>query len=296
MKTKAKSIMIHLLLFVCFTSLANLSYQSNHSRTSAKDLQCIFYNVTYLNCTFHMEVLEETQYFLFFSRKKHTEECPNYTQDMQKSKTVCHFPSLNFPNYKDFPEFTIYVNGTSKQTVIQPLSQEFYRFEIEKLNPPLHVSVADDLRLKWEQPPFSFQIAPICFIYELCIDDLHLKIKTQIENINTPYTLSNLDLSRRYTLQLRVKGGGSCGFNESLWSDWTEAIYVGSEKENVSNNLILALVTVLLIMIIFLVCICRRYKLLFRLYPPIPHPKIKIDEASLKWIQAQGHTSNSNGY
>ncbi|XP_041115984.1 interleukin-5 receptor subunit alpha-like isoform X2 [Polyodon spathula] len=219
--------MIHLLLFVGFTSLASLSYQKNHSKTSAKDLQCLFYNVTYLNCSFHMELLEETQYFLFFSRKDHTEECPNYTQDKQKSKTVCHFPNLNFPDYKNFPEFTIYVNGTSNKTTIQPLSKEFYRFEIEKLNPPLHVSITDDLRLKWEQPPFSFKIAQSCFIYELCIDDLHLKIKNQIENINSPYSLSSLDLSRRYELQLRVKGDGSCGLNESLWSDWTKAIYVG---------------------------------------------------------------------
>lgn len=60
-------------------------------------------------------------------------------------------------------------------------------------------------------------------------------LQTQIENINTPYTLSNLDLSRRYTLQLRVKGGGSCGFNESLWSDWTEAIYVGTLPVRLNN-------------------------------------------------------------
>ncbi|XP_074862047.1 interleukin-5 receptor subunit alpha [Carettochelys insculpta] len=261
---------------------AELQPLSGAVETSVTNLSCVIYfsinNTASLHCTWlaGKAAPEDTKYFLFYRYKSYTEECQEYSKEKWGRNIGCRFSTTYIKN-TDLEELVIiHINGSSKYTAIKPFEQLFKPNAIEKVNLPRNVTVSlkqNNLLIKWEKPDSPWK--ETCFEYELNICNSKIGY-TQISKTKSHNFSLRIDETCRYSIQIRANR--HFFYDEGLWSDWTEPLYIGksqniyqlySKAYGVLSVLILSVCSMALLVAI----ICRKYHVWNRLFPPIPTPQ-----------------------
>nr|XP_015218847.1 PREDICTED: granulocyte-macrophage colony-stimulating factor receptor subunit alpha-like [Lepisosteus oculatus] len=262
-------------IFVMLTDCEKIRNQQEDNLPSGSSVECIIYNVTSLNCSWY-PAMTECQSTLGFWQMGQVKECPVYLKDNRRGRNKCHFQSISI--IRDV-QFTVQINVSVSLLPNLSFSQMFEPYEIEKLNPPLDFRYSlkkESFSLFWKPPPTKDPIMKNCFVYQLIIKGMDSKHKENITlNEKTSYT-TETDITKRYAFKLRVRGTKDCGFG-NIWSEWTEETYEGTGKY--SDVLIFtSLATLTLILTLILLYVFKRYKLIDKIFPAIPHPKEKMAE------------------
>ncbi|NXM61140.1 CSF2R factor, partial [Illadopsis cleaveri] len=143
--------------------------------TAIENFVCVVFNVSFMNCTWHVgrTATEDTQYFLYWrpSKKENITECQNYIKDDYGRHTGCRFQNVTIEN----KPASFLVNGSRSGQNIQSYKKEIMLYEIEKLAPPLNVSVncteaSHRCSIWWQQPRTSTEKKNSCFKYEIVIE------------------------------------------------------------------------------------------------------------------------------
>ncbi|XP_062441134.1 interleukin-5 receptor subunit alpha isoform X3 [Rhea pennata] len=234
------------------------------AETSVTNLSCVNYITIYstvsLHCTWFpgKGAPEDTKYFLFYRYKTYTEECQDYIKDKWNRNIECKFSRTHIDPEEIDELIVIHINGSSKYAAIKPFQQLFNQNTIEKVNVPRNVTVfleQNDLLAKWEKPISSFPKE--CFEYEFYLCNLKSGNKQILKVSSNDFRL-RIDVTCRYSIQIRANHY-ICR-KRGFWSDWSEILYVGGNKQENSIAWILALFCVSSCSIALLVAIICKIK------------------------------------
>ncbi|NXT73515.1 CSF2R factor, partial [Zapornia atra] len=143
--------------------------------TAIENFVCVIFNVSFMNCTWEVgrTASENTQYFLYWktSKKGDFSGCQNYIEDNFGRHTGCTFENVTIKNKKA----RFLVNGSRSGQNIQSYTEIIHLYSIEKLTPPLNVTVncteaSHDCEIQWQPPRTSHVKRQNCFKYEIVIE------------------------------------------------------------------------------------------------------------------------------
>ncbi|KFQ94524.1 Granulocyte-macrophage colony-stimulating factor receptor subunit alpha, partial [Nipponia nippon] len=141
--------------------------------TAIENFVCVIFNVSFMNCTWHVgrTASRDTQYFLYWktSREEDFTGCQNYIKDNSGRHTGCRFQNVTIKNKKAY----FLVNGSRSGQNIQSISNYII---VEKLTPPLNVTVncseaSHSCEIRWQPPRTSHVKRQACFKYEIVIEN-----------------------------------------------------------------------------------------------------------------------------
>ncbi|XP_043928421.1 interleukin-5 receptor subunit alpha-like isoform X2 [Protopterus annectens] len=247
--------------------------------TFAVNLECVIYNITYLNCTWKSgkSAPKGTQYFLYYRQEKHTEACNSYTRS-ETGNIRCH-TKLSLHSAR---KISVCVNGSSTQTTILPYYASFTPLYIEKIVSPQIINISAEnqyLLIKWTTPKTRFKKRSRCFDYQVKIITLSDNSYSVINISQQKYLKYPFESPTDLLLKIRAKINIYCTTNK-YWSDWNEEIYRECPKGSVPTGeiklyLVLTFIAVLSILSVGWI-ISKRKILQVKLFPPIPDPTAKI--------------------
>ncbi|XP_048790458.1 granulocyte-macrophage colony-stimulating factor receptor subunit alpha-like isoform X4 [Lagopus muta] len=144
--------------------------------TAIENFVCVIYNISFMNCTWHVDrnASGDAQYFLYWktSRNEDFVRCQNYITDNCGRHTGCRFQNVTI---KENRKAYFLVNESRNGQNILPYRTTIYLYEIEKLTPPLNVTVnctgvSHSCEIQWQRPHTSHVDRDICFKYEIIIE------------------------------------------------------------------------------------------------------------------------------
>ncbi|NWX86285.1 CSF2R factor, partial [Nothoprocta ornata] len=147
--------------------------------TAIENFVCVIYNVSFMNCTWHVDrtAQVDTQYFLYwkYSRIKDFMECQNYIKDNWRRHTGCRFQNVTIKNNR--ADFLVNASrsGRTIHVVILFVCVLDYVFA-EKLTPPSNITVnctgvSYGCEIQWQRPRTSHVERDGCFKYEIDIEN-----------------------------------------------------------------------------------------------------------------------------
>ncbi|XP_032852451.1 granulocyte-macrophage colony-stimulating factor receptor subunit alpha-like isoform X2 [Tyto alba] len=236
--------------------------------TAIENFVCVIFNVSFMNCTWHVDrtASGDTQYFLYWktSRKEDYTGCQNYIRDNFGMHTGCRFQNVTIANKRA----CFLVNGSRSGQNIQSYKKTIFLYKIEKLTPPLNVTVNctetfHSCEIRWQPPHTSHVKRRACFKYEIVIEnqaDPQKTIKTtsKIERNITgnSYVFGSFSTGKRYSVKIRATDNG-CLVSTS-WGEWSTPVEFGKEQLTSTSSYMLFLVSVLatnLVLFLFTVSI-----------------------------------------
>ncbi|NXT90409.1 CSF2R factor, partial [Anhinga rufa] len=140
--------------------------------TAIENFVCVIFNVSFMNCTWHVgrTASGDTQYFLYWktSRKEDFTECQDYIEDNCGRHTGCRFRNVTIEKIRAY----FLVNGSVSGQNIH-ISDYII---VEKLTPPLNVTVnctetSHGCEIRWQPPHTSHVKTYACFKYEIVIEN-----------------------------------------------------------------------------------------------------------------------------
>lgn len=156
-------------------------------------------------------------------------------------------------------------------------SQKYNFRNIEILSPPPNITVERveeaHLLVQWGIPVISWTSEIPCFEYELVINDQKLEIISG----SLSHKELNPDPTLTYNVKIRTRTNSGC-HEIPLWSDWSEIFEVPPSISTPPINLrmIIGLSLGIPVVLLALLLLLRPLRVSERLFPPIPHPPIKI--------------------
>ncbi|KAH1185510.1 granulocyte-macrophage colony-stimulating factor receptor subunit alpha-like isoform X1 [Mauremys mutica] len=211
--------------------------------TSVENFSCVIYNISFMNCTWKAgrNAPEDTQYFLFlqYSKKEDEQECPHYIRDAPGRHIACSFQDV-----KDIKKRVYFlVNGSSNESEIQFYDEYIKLYEIEKLTPPLNITVncsedPAECIVRWKRPQLSHMegSGDGCFEYQIDIRNKKTNANPKESSNELPtvtktsFTFQNYNVKKKYTLQIRAKGD-ICRISQN-WGEWSEPIEFGTDGDH----------------------------------------------------------------
>nr|XP_033781756.1 interleukin-5 receptor subunit alpha isoform X2 [Geotrypetes seraphini] len=200
--------------------------------TSVTNLSCVIYteisNNTAMDCSWLAgeEAPEDTQYFLFYRYNMHLGECQKYSTSHEgKRQSSCHFAKTDIQITED-SIVVIYVNGSSKHSTIKSFDQLFNPSTIERINPPVNITVLrkqESLCAEWLKPVAVWP-SP-CFTYEINVSDW-VTGSRKLLTVETNSICMRIDSQNRFSVQVRAGGNHRCG-NSKQWSAWSKPVFSG---------------------------------------------------------------------
>lgn len=148
--------------------------------SAIENFSCVIYDVSLMNCTWQAgrNAPGDTQYFLYWknSRDDNETECELYIKGENGMHTGCRFQNVMIEEKTTY--FRVY--GISSNSQIQFYDEYIELYEIERLTPPLNVSVNCTVNpagctITWQKPCTSYEKPEHCFEYEINIQN---KVKT----------------------------------------------------------------------------------------------------------------------
>ncbi|POI24810.1 hypothetical protein CIB84_011440 [Bambusicola thoracicus] len=167
--------------------------------TAIENFVCVIYNVSFMNCTWHVDrnASGDSQYFLYWktSRKEDYVRCQNYIEDNCGRHTGCRFQNVTIEGSR---KGYFMVNESRNGQNILPYTAIIYLYKIEKLTPPLNVTVnctgvSHSCEIQWQRPLTSHVDRDICFKYEIVIEN-----KVRRMDYNSLHYFTCLHFSLRY--------------------------------------------------------------------------------------------------
>ncbi|NXK06098.1 CSF2R factor, partial [Herpetotheres cachinnans] len=144
--------------------------------TTIENFACIIFNVSFMNCTWHVDRTApgDTQYFLYWRTSVNEDftGCQNYITDDCGRHTGCSFQNVTIEN----KIACFLVNGSrSAQNILSYNNISDYII-VEKLTPPLNVTVncteaSYGCEIRWQPPRTSHVKKRACFKYEIVIEN-----------------------------------------------------------------------------------------------------------------------------
>ncbi|NXA13204.1 CSF2R factor, partial [Sapayoa aenigma] len=147
--------------------------------TAIENFVCIIFNVSFMNCTWHVgrTATRDTQYFLYWrpSEKEDVTGCQNYIKDNCGRNIGCQFQNVTIANKYAY----FLVNGSRSGQNIQSYEKNIIisdSITVEKLTPPLNVTVncteaSHRCDIQWQPPRTSHVKESSCFRYEIVIEN-----------------------------------------------------------------------------------------------------------------------------
>ncbi|NXP10276.1 CSF2R factor, partial [Thinocorus orbignyianus] len=147
--------------------------------TAIENFVCVIFNVSFMNCTWHVgqTASGDTQYFLYWktSKKEDFTGCQNYIRDNYGRHTGCRFQNVTIENKKAYFLVNESRSGQTIQSwlLINNISDYII---VEKLTPPLNVTVnctevSHSCEIQWQPPRTSHVKKHDCFKYEMVIEN-----------------------------------------------------------------------------------------------------------------------------
>ncbi|KFV68952.1 Granulocyte-macrophage colony-stimulating factor receptor subunit alpha, partial [Dryobates pubescens] len=152
---------------------------SGMNGTAIENFVCVIFNVSFMNCTWHVgrTASGDTQYYLYWkpSRKEDFTGCQNYIKDNYGRHTGCRFQNVTIENRRA----AFLVNGSRsgqnihKLLLINCISNYII---VEILTPPLNITVncteaSHSCEIHWQPPRTSHVKRHACFKYEIVIEN-----------------------------------------------------------------------------------------------------------------------------
>ncbi|CAM5078104.1 unnamed protein product [Eretmochelys imbricata] len=242
-----------------------------------QNLSCIIYNISHLNCTWDIktEAPEDAQYFLSYRHNREEFQCQLYLTNAKNKNIGCHMKEVYF-NHANKIRFNITVKELSNSSENRSYYKKFTPQSLEKLNPPINVSVSLEnrsVKINWKPPPTIGSAKKNCFTYQVKITDLEPVDVSEEEYVHPVH-----DPAKQYVVQVRAKKI-TCISNK-IWSEWSEPVFINDEYKDNKMNTWKLLILILFPSMIFtgglLIFLCRRYKCIDPIRTPIPHPSDRI--------------------
>ncbi|XP_072870012.1 interleukin-3 receptor subunit alpha isoform X2 [Chlorocebus sabaeus] len=243
-------------------------------RAGAENLTCWVHDVDFLSCSWAAgpAAPADVQYDLYLNNPNHEQHrCLHYKTDARGTQIGCRFEDIARLS-RGSQSSHILVRGRSAAFSI-PCTDKFVFFsEIETLTPPNMTGECNETHsfMHWEmRSHFNRK-----FRYQLRIQKRMQPVRTEQVRDTTSFQLPN---PGTYTVQIRAQE--TMYEFSSAWS--TPQRFECEQKEGASlrawrTSLLIALGTLLALLCVFL--ICRRYLVMQRLFPPIPHMKDPIGD------------------
>ncbi|XP_066554179.1 interleukin-5 receptor subunit alpha isoform X2 [Amia ocellicauda] len=273
-------------IVVCVSPFHHLEAQSGISVINISNVSCIIYDLHLINCTWKTNKdVPENSNFTLLLRQKTEEICHVKVLERQKDNFRCHFMNVEI-EYDDINLVDLTITGYSKEFTINQSNTYFNPFRLEKLNPPINVSVsktAEDVTLSWEQPVTTYSFEPICFIYEIK-DSIGRNIKVPASNVKK-YVFHHhkgTPAKNNRFFQVRVNGNAICR-EPGYWSDWSQRVYLDNEIEIRTDFMVPVIISSTIFTLLFAILLYTSYETQIKkkLFPPIPHPKIKFKDVKV---------------
>ncbi|KAM6316926.1 interleukin-5 receptor subunit alpha-like [Aegotheles albertisi] len=235
-----------------------------------QNLSCIIYNISFFNCTWHIkaEAPEDIQIFFSFRHVGKDFECQQYIKTARRKNIGCHMKEIYFQPSRKI-NLNITVRHNSKR---QSYYKDFIPQTIEKLNPPINVSVSLEnrsIKIHWKPPPTIGSAHKKCFLYQVKITDCKI-VDVTAEKYEYPFHKPVNKCAARVRVKKEI-----CIRNK-IWSEWSEPVFIHDEKTVDVMLLSLTLLFLLIFLGGLLICACRRYRCLEVITMPVPHPSDKI--------------------
>ncbi|KAM9264894.1 interleukin-5 receptor subunit alpha-like [Cariama cristata] len=238
-----------------------------------QNLSCVIYNISFFNCTWHIkaEAPEHTQVFFSYRHARKDFECQQYIKNARKKNIGCHMKEIYFQSSRKI-NLNITVRDMRNNSRGLSYYKAFTPQTIEKLNPPVNVSVSFEnrsIKIHWKPPPTIGSAKKKCFLYQVKITDRKI-VNVTAEKYEYPFHMP----ASKCAAQVRVKKE-VCIVNK-IWSEWSEPVFIHDEKTVDVTLLSLMLFCLLIFLGGFLICACRRYRCLEVITMPVPHPSDNI--------------------
>ncbi|XP_065599958.1 interleukin-5 receptor subunit alpha-like [Cyrtonyx montezumae] len=238
-----------------------------------QNLSCIIYNISFFNCTWHIKAEDPADVQYFFSYR-HTEkdfECQQYIKNTRNKNIGCHMKEISFQPLR---KIILNISVVDQRNNSRRLSyyKGFTPQKIEKLNPPINISVSLEnrsIKIHWKPPPTIGSGGKKCFKYQVKITDRKI-----VDVTEEKYEYPLLRPTKKCTAQVRAKK--EVCITNKIWSDWSEPVIIYDERSVDSIVLSLTLFGVPVFLGILLICACRRYRFLEVVTVPFPSPTDKL--------------------
>ncbi|NXH09918.1 CSF2R factor, partial [Bucco capensis] len=144
--------------------------------TAIENFVCVIFNVSFMNCTWHVgrSASGNTQYFLYWKNSKEDDftGCQNYIRDNHGRHTGCRFQNVKIG--AKGAQFLVNVSRSGQN--IQSYEKMIMLYEIVKLTPPLNITVncteaSHGCEIRWQPPRTTHVKKPSCFKYEIVIEN-----------------------------------------------------------------------------------------------------------------------------
>ncbi|XP_021143507.2 interleukin-5 receptor subunit alpha [Columba livia] len=237
-----------------------------------QNLSCIIYNTSFFNCTWHIteEAPEDIQIFVSHRHVGKDFKCQQYIKNARKKNIGCHMKEMYFqPSRKINLNITVrdLINNSSGLSYCKAFTPQ----RIEKLNPPINVSVSLEnrsIKIHWKPPPTIGSASNKCFLYQVKITD-HKIVDVAEEKYEYPFH------KPAKTCAAQVRAKKEICIRNKIWSEWSEPVFI-DDKKTVDAMLLSLLFCLLLFLGSLLICACRRFRCLEVITMPVPHPSDNI--------------------
>ncbi|XP_033369657.1 interleukin-5 receptor subunit alpha-like isoform X2 [Parus major] len=201
--------------------------------TAIENFVCVIFNVSFMNCTWHVgrTATEDTQYFLYWrpSENEDVTECQNYVKDNCGRHTGCRFQNVTIEN--KYAYFLVNVSRSGQN--IQSYEKKIWLYQIEKLTPPLNVTVncteaSHSCNIWWQPPRTSHVKKSSCFKYEIAIEN-----KEEIVE-NNSYLYESFSSGKKYSIRIRATDAGFCLVSPD-WGEWSTPVEFGMNGSAIEN-------------------------------------------------------------
>ncbi|XP_035748845.1 granulocyte-macrophage colony-stimulating factor receptor subunit alpha-like isoform X2 [Egretta garzetta] len=257
--------------------------------TAIENFVCVIFNVSFMNCTWHVDrtASRDTQYFLYWktSRKEDFTGCQNYVKDNCGRHTGCKFQNVTIENKRAY----FLVNESRNGQNIQPYTEMIILYTIEKLTPPLNVTVncteaSHGCEIQWQPPRTSHVKKRACFKYQIAIEnkadpEKSIKPASKIERNITgnSYTFGSFSAGKRYSVKIRATDNG-CLVSTS-WGEWSTPVEFGGEQlASISSYTLFLIPSLAACSLAFFLCRVSIY--LKKTSATIPQPRDPFHEIS----------------
>lgn len=250
-----------------FSTWMQYPVQEGSPGAAARGLKCWVHDVDFLTCSWEVgtEAPSDVQYHAYLEAVTRTEkwECPRYSANELGTHIQCHFKDISaFANV----QYRFLVNGTSTESRIPCSEFIAYLSHIEVLSPP-NMTVSCNKShsvMEWKMSSLFYNM----FQYELEIQKGTDRPYVHREDSKTSFVLSN---PGAYTVRIRAR---VMFYQSSPWSA-TQSV-VCHREEDADLHFWLTPLVIALVTLLFVGCalfLCKRYSVLQKLFPPIPHLK-----------------------
>ncbi|XP_028680749.1 interleukin-5 receptor subunit alpha-like [Erpetoichthys calabaricus] len=293
---KGTPMMARIVLLVAVLWLSSLracSAHQGHGQIAIRNLGCLVYALTSLNCSWSTDrnVSGDTN-FTVWLRTPSSHFCSLQVKRAEDS-FFCHFPRLTFESR----DLKVNVIGSSDTFTVKEEGAVYQLLNILKPSPPCHVQAVRDgknIEITWQEPLAEYGNLQQCMDYEIWSSYGYLMKVSSPKNLSVVIPVE--DLSLPVAFRLLTRGHEECpsSGHPSEWSQWTATIYSEADDSErwklwgLGVGLALSLVVCLIVIVL-----CVRFAVMDKIFPPIPDPKDKLkvfletpDDPSSAWLMS----------